>query len=696
MTEQVTETAAVTAPRTFAEAQDVLAASLPGYTRRAHQMALAGEIEAVIGEQDRRLDQRALGEPFEGHRHMLAQAGTGTGKSLAVLIAHLLAGHRTVVATATKALQSQYATKDLPFLEEHLGLPFTWAVIKGRSNYPCLLQMEQVTSPTAAQARVIERVKELSTPEAVREMLVTDREDFPSLPDEEWRPFSISSDECPGKKNCPFGETCLAERAKARAQDADVVITNTAYLIQDLVLRARSDDNVQLLGEISRVVVDEGHTLPEVVRGALEDMIGQGSMVKLARDMGAYMQREELAHELALDIELAAGSLWDHLTVTYRAWVRDKNLGRADPMALPKETVNGEFGPYLAALYVAIEEARAEVNSKRPFEERQKTAKTRLLRRSATVLERIMNYTTSPEGETVRWAELDVSMFRGERRERVKLCSSPVNVGPFLRKLLWEKVPTVLMSATLATGKSFAFMEETLGLGKGEARTFDAGSPFDYPRQAVLFTPDKGRPEPLQKTMVAWRAYAQGATKYLVTASGGGALLLFTSRNAMNEAYEVLADDFRDLGLTVMKQGDSTPGELVRLMKEDGHAVLFALRTFFEGVDIQGSALRLVVLDKLPFTPPTDLVHKAREEALVRRYHSERAGFDHLAIPEMTLVLTQAFGRLIRHVDDRGVVAILDPRLNSKGYGRRIMEALPPAARTTDPRVAAEFLSRSR
>jgi ATP-dependent DNA helicase DinG len=685
---EVAEPTAATAPTTFAEAQEVLAANLPGYTRRTHQMALAAEIETVLAG-DWQEDPAKLS-------HGLAQAGTGTGKSLAALITHILSGHRTVVATATKALQSQYSTKDLPFLEQYLGVPFTWAVIKGRSNYPCLLQMEQINAPTPGQAKVIERVKELSTPEAAREMLVTDREDFPFLPDEEWRPFSISSDECPGKKNCPFGETCLAERAKAKAQEASVVVTNTAYLLQDLVLRNRSDDNVQLLGEIGRIVIDEAHTLPEVARGALEDMIGQGSVVKLARDMGAYMKREELDHKITLEVEQAADALWGHVTVAYRTWVKEKNQGAADPMPLPQKVLIEDLGPYFVALFGALQRSQDEIKSKRPFEERAKTAKTRLLRRVGNMLERIMNYTTSPEGEVVRWAELEVSNFRGQRHERVKLCSSPVDVGPFLRKLLWGKIGTVLMSATLATGKSFGFMMETVGLEKDEARTYDAGSPFDYLRQAVLFTPEKDKPDPTQKTVVAWRAYAQGATKYLVTESGGGALLLFTSRTAMNAAYEALADDFRDLGLTVMRQGDSTPGELVRVMKEDGHAVLFALRTFFEGVDIQGTALRLVVIDKLPFTPPTDLVHKAREEALIRRYRKERAGFDYLAVPEMTLVLTQAFGRLIRHVEDRGVVAILDPRLNSKGYGRRIMDALPPARRTTDPRVAAEFLRQSR
>lgn len=692
----MTETAeAVTAaPRTFAEAQEVLAASLPGYTRRAHQMALAAEFEAVIAGD-------YLSEKGDGTvslSHGLAQAGTGTGKSLAALITHILSGHRTVVATATKALQNQYAGKDLPFLEQHLGVPFTWAVIKGRSNYPCHAQVEQVTSPTPAQAKVISRVKELSTPDAVRDLLVTDREDFPFLPDEEWRPFSISSEECPGKKNCPFGEVCFAERAKAKAQTADVVVTNTAYLLQDLILRTTSDDNVQLLGEIGRVVVDEGHTLPETARGALEDTIGQGSLVKLARDMGAYMHREDLDRKLALTVEQAAASLWDHLTVTYRTWVQEKNRGAADPMALSEKMLLEDLGPYLADLSDAVRAARDEIASKRPVEERQKLAKTRLLRRTANMVERINSYVWAAQSETVRWAELEVKTFRGERRERVLLCSAPVDVGPFLRKMLWDKIPAIVMSATLATGRdqSFAFMEETLGLARGEARTFDAGTPFDYPRQAVLFTPDKDKPEPVYKTMPAWRAYSQGAVRFLVTQSGGGALLLFTSRSAMNEAYQVLAGDFRDQGLTVLKQGDSVPGELVRIMKEDGNAVLFALRTFFEGVDIAGSALRLVIIDKLPFTPPTDLVHKAREEKMARRYHSERAGFDHLSVPEMTLVLTQAFGRLIRSTTDRGVIAILDPRLNGKAYGRRILEALPPAVRTSDPQAAAKFLHGSR
>ena len=686
---EITGPAQATAPLTFAGAQEVLAANLDKYERRTHQEALAAMMEDVL----------------LGGGHGIAQAGTGTGKSLAALITHILAGqrlkeqglpHRTVVATATKALQGQYSSKDLPWLEANLGIPFTSAVLKGRSNYPCHLKIEELGEPNAAQRQVIAKVQEISTPEAVKALTVVDRESFPAITSADWSAFSMSADECPGKKDCPFGDVCITERAKAQAASADVVVTNTSYLLQDLILRERSEGNVQLLGDIGRIVVDEAHTLAEVARGALEDTIGQGSLAKLARGMGAYMQREKLDHSLAGQVERLAGSLWEHLEYVYRAWMREKNYGSADPMALSEHALMMDFGSYFINLIDAVSRAREEIASKRASDDRQRLARTRMLRRSAGMLDRLMAYAGSPEGATVRWAEMEVKMFRGQRHERVLLCSSPVDVGPFLRELLWEKIPTILMSATLAVRDSFEFTENNVGLRPKEAVTYSAGSPFNYPRQAVLFTPDKDRPEPVQKTVTAWKNYAQGVTRQLVRASGGGALLLFTSRTAMNEAYAALAGDFRDDDLTVLKQDDSTPGELVRVMKEDGHAVLFALKTFFEGVDIPGSALRLVVLDKLPFVPPTDLVHKAREEAVARRFGTQRAGFDHLSVPEMILTLIQAFGRLIRSTEDRGVVAILDSRLNSKGYGRKIMEALPPARRTSDIRVAADFLATCR
>lgn len=664
---------------TFAEAQEVLARRLPGYTRREHQMRLAEVIEKSI----------------EENRPLLAQAGTGTGKSLALLIPAILAGGRTVVATFNKALQSQYALKDLPFLKEHLGTDFEWAVLKGRANYPCLARAQEIASPTPRQSEVLTRIGELVTPQAIADLEITDREDFPLLPDEEWRPFSMSSSECPGKKACPFGAQCIAERAKEKAAAADVVITNTAFLVQDLIIRNQTDESFSLLGEIDRLIVDEAHTLPDVATSALEDTMGERTFEVLARDMGAYLYNSGADETISYAIEEQAKGLWAQLSLRYSDFAA-RAKGKTDPMPLHQAVLIGELGPHFIGLFRAIETARNAIKATPvPEDNFEYNLRNRLLRRSASQMDRIEAITTDPDEKTIRWAELESKVIRGERRERLYLRSAPVSVGPFLRAALWNRVPAILASATLAPGGSFAYLSESLGLRKDEAMTFDAGTPFDYKSQAMLYVPGKDAPEPSGKNVPAWRVYAQEVTHRLVSRSAGGALLLFTSRSAMNESYDALAGRLRMQGLTVLRQGDAPNPELIRAFKEDGNAVLFALRTFFEGVDIQGSALRLVVLDKLPFAVPTDLLYQARCELINRKYGDSRASFDRLTVPAMILVLLQGFGRLIRHRDDRGVVAILDNRLRTKGYGRKIMNALPPAAQTEDFEAAGTFLERS-
>lgn len=628
-------------------------------------------------------------------RAALFQAGTGTGKSLALLIPLILSGKRGVVATFNKALQSQYARIDLPFLEQYLGIDFKWAILKGRANYPCQARAREITSPTPGQQAVLARMSECSTREAVLEGRIIDREDFPALAEDDWKPFSMSAAECPGASSCPFAEQCFTERAKALAADADVVITNTAYLLQDLILRQATDGNVALLGDFEQLIVDEAHTLPDVATGALEDTMGQGTFAKLGRDMGAYLFREDGDEDVAMEIEQAASALWAQLSARYADFTA-RNHGKADPMPLTVNTLIGELGPYFTALYQAIETTREEIKAIPAIDDTGKIARARILRRSANQMERIIAYTTDPSEQTIRWAEQEESKFRGRTETRLYLRSAPVSVAPFLRSALWDVVPAILSSATLAAGTDFTYLADTLGLRRGEAMTFDAGSPFDYPKQVMLYVPDDKAPEPTPKNATAWRTYAQQVTHHLVTKSGGGALLLFTSRSAMNEAWNALAGRFRSEGLTVMRQGDAPNSELIRQLKETKTGVLFALRTFFEGVDIQGSSLRLVVLDKLPFAVPTDLVHQARCAEIERRYNDKWASFTRLVIPSMTLVLTQAFGRLIRHRDDQGVVAILDNRLLTKRYGKTILNALPPARRTSDLAQAVRFLEASR
>lgn len=687
------------APTSFEQSQSSLEASLPHYHRREHQILLAGQIEEAIATRT----------------HGLFQAGTGTGKSLALLIPAIIRAfqaaaddepYKVVVATFNKALQNQYVG-DLKFLAEHLFPGLLWAILKGRANYPCLAKIKDLHSEyvTPGQRQVLEVVAADVKADYDQARKVPDREDFPLLSDEEWRAFSMSTAECPGKKHCPFGDKCLAEKAKAQAAEAQVVITNTAYLLQDLILRSRTDDNVQLLGEFHQLIVDEAHTLPDVATGALEDTIGEGSFRVLARDMGAYLMAQGGDRQYAEGIETAAFDLWEQIVRKYDMWAILDKSGKNNPMPLNYIDVlhPEQLGPYFIALYNAIDAAREAMKDTRTFDDNVKLARSKLLSRSANMMDRIHAYTFEEDlnvPQTVRWIERETKKFRGVAEERTYLRSAPLSVAPFLRRAMWDVVPTIMSSATLVGGTrriggqrvaDFGYLAKTLGLTPGEVMTYDAGSPFDYPRQALLFTPAKEMPSPLKQTEREWKGYAQAVMHRLVTNSGGGALLLFTSRKAMEEAWDALAGQFTRAGMTVLKQGQWPSPELIRRMKEDGNAVLFALRTFFEGVDIQGDALRLVVLDKLPFAAP-DQVYDARCEAVNKQFGNHMASFDRITIPMMIMILNQAFGRLIRHINDKGAVAILDSRLNSKSYGRTIMEALPPARRTTEIEEASAFL----
>lgn len=678
MTATVPETATenITAGEllTFADAETLLAASLPGYMRRPHQQALARAIET-------RLAAGGI---------LLAEAGTGTGKSLAALITAILTGKRTIVATATKALQRQYADKDLPFLTEFLGVPFSWAVIMGRSNYLCPQRMSQLAAPTPLQAEIIGMAEECAGDTDV----ILSREELPVITDAEWRDLSMSSNECPGAKQCPFAEKglCHAERAKEKAAAANVVITNLAYFAVDRRLLQDTAGGFELLGPIDQLIVDEAHNLDDAITSALSDHISLGTFLRLAGDTSAFL-RETDGHEgTAMELGRAANALWDTMAVKFRAWQEQARKARSDSEKMPL-TEDARFrllGDHFAWLASILQDLRSAVASAQPSRPQHKAIKARLERRVQTMFTRLSDFVGDDDTVTVRWAE--------EEDRKLHLRSVPVSPAPFLRDQVWGQIPSVvLMSATLATGKAaggkgdFGYTIRTLGLRDSNPAVFESGTPFDYPRQAVLYVPERTVPAPAGKDMGAWRVYAQQATYNLVQASGGGAMLLFTSRANMEDAWKRLRFQFEDLGLQVMKQGDAPTGELIRRFRQDGNAVLFGLKTFFEGVDIQGEALRLVIIDKLPFPVPTDLQFAARCGA-VNRAAGRDVSFNQLSMPMMTLPLIQAAGRLLRHASDRGVIAILDPRLTAKGYGATILNSLPPARVTTDWQEAAAFL----
>ena len=671
-------TTQATAISSFEDAQEVLARTLPGYTRRQHQIELGNVIEQAMA----------------GLRVALTQAGCGTGKSLALLISALinrqLHDTRMVVATATKALQEQYRGKDLPFLQANLGIEFTYAIIKGRSNYPCLAKIADTEHPTPSQAQIIDLVATQGETE------VLDRDMLPALTDREWSGLAMSAAECPGAKACPFAEKCHSERAKAQAAEADVVVTNVAYLLQDLAIRRQTAGMVTLLGDYDLLGIDEAHNLADQATGALSDTFSYRAFVALATALESFLGQNNGDIQAVLPILDHAQELGDKVDRMYATHV-EKNKGKTDPLPLRQLTIIRDLGDEFGDLSVTLRRVREDIKEVYidPDDVRGRSAKARALRKVDNWISRIKSFTLNDDDTTVRWIEQEETEFRGRKETRRNLCSAPIEVGPFLRAAIWDTTPAILMSATLTSGKGdFSYIEHRLGLEQGEAVTFDAGSPFDYRRQALLFVPDKDQPAPAGATTQAWRTWAQVVTEKLVTEAGGGALLLFTSRSAMNDSHRRLENIFQSQGLTVLKQGDMMTRQLIEEFKR-GNAVLFGLRTFFEGIDIPGDALRLVVMDKLPFAVPTDVLKQAQNEKWDRHHHTSGPvprSFGDLTVPAMALVLTQGFGRLIRTQTDKGVIAILDSRLSSKSYGKRILASLPPARQTTEIREAVEFL----
>lgn len=677
----MTATQDTTAPRTFEDAQVMLAASLPGYTKRPHQMRLGAAIEQAIADD----------------RPIMAQAGCGIGKSFAGLIPAILSGRRVIVATATKALQDQYEG-DLKFLQEHLGVDFKWAVIKGRSNYPCMAKIADIKMPTRGQDEII---RELLSADArwTEELYVADREKLPLVTSGEWAAMSMGSGECPGKRECPLGEKglCWAERAKDKANAAQVVITNMAYLMVDMKLREVTGGTVSLLGDYDLLLADEAHNLPEAVTSALSDSMGLSALERIATDAAGYLQLMERHMGLADDVARASVALWQELEAGYRQFKGSKKFD--EPMPLGQAMIVRQWQDQFVSLSDALSALGAEVDRTRPDEPKTKIAKARLLRRLGDWAGRLMAVIMDSDADTCRWLEMEEFSARSGKIQRLMLHTAPINIGPWMRENVWERtdrdgdpepLTVILMSATLAAGKNFGYLGTMLGLLPGEPVLFDAGSPFDFATQARLFIPTKDDPAPNGQTTQEWKTWAREVTRHMVLEAGGGALLLFTSRTAMNESYRLLGPAFEAAGLRVLVQNGEMPNsQMLKIFKEDEDSVLFGLKTFMEGVDVKGRSLRLVVLDKLPFAVPTDVLYQARCSAIDRR---GGRSFNEMTVPQMTLVLTQAAGRLIRHRDDRGVVAVLDSRLKGKGYGNQILTSLPPMPQLTDPRQAASFL----
>ncbi|MEO6126609.1 MAG: ATP-dependent DNA helicase [Ilumatobacteraceae bacterium] len=589
----------------------------------------------------------AVAHALDTGRHLVVAAGTGTGKSLGYLVPSVLADKRVVIATATKALQDQLANKDLPFLTEHLGKPFEWAVLKGRSNYICLQRVREVQQANAGQLELNEmaptvrlEVKRLS--EWAGSTTTGDQADLDWMPtDRAWQSVSVSSDECPGATRCPMGDACFAESARRRAAVADVIVVNT-YLYG---LHVASGG--VLLPEHDVVIIDEAHSLEDIMSDTVGIAIGAGRFVNL----GVTLKK-------ILDDPAIIGAVIDSGTL-----LRDSIspvLGQRLPHPLP-DLIN-------EALILGrqhIDDAQAALRAIDTSVEDAKQRKLRAQQQATRLIDDIDRAISAGEGFVT---------FVSGKPDIPRLEIAPLDVGPTLRTGIWNEHTAVLTSATIPSS-----LIQRVGLPADKVDSLDVGSPFDYEHNAMLYCalhlPDPRSPQ--------FAAGVHDELVALIKAAGGRTLALFTSYKAMEAAAAAMKGRVPN---TVMTQRDLPKTALVRKFADDESTCLFATSGFFQGVDIPGRTLSLVTIDRLPFPRPDDPLLSARRELLGGQ------AFTQIDVPRAATLLAQATGRLIRNATDRGVVAVFDPRLGKANYRWDIVKALPPMKRTRERSEVEAFL----
>jgi ATP-dependent DNA helicase DinG len=606
-----------------------LAAALPGFEPRAGQAALA----------------EAVSEALAGDEHLLAEAGTGTGKSLAYLLPALVSGKRVVVATATKALQEQLLTKDVPAAAAALGREVRVAVLKGRQNYLCRKSLGGVDRlgglfRTTEDAFDYERLSPWIETTETGDRAELSFEPSASL----WAEVSVGADRCAGRR-CPYVGSCYAEAARERAGRAELVIANHALYFADLALRARND-GAGVLPDHDAVVFDEAHRLEEAAASWFGGRVSLARLRQLERDVERYCREEDRRPPAGALAELdRAGS---ELIAAFDPGSGRRRLTVADVEEL--EDLGSALGAALGRLAAELQGAGEDADA--------------LGRRALAAAGDVEACLALDDPDQVSWAEPGA------------LAWAPVDVSQILREALWDQGPTaVLVSATLEP----RFLRGRLGLD--DARELVLPSPFDFREQALLYVPAR-MPEPRADGYYARLADEVVA---LCNLSRGRALVLTCSYRALDE----LVDRARGrLAYPVLVQGEAPRERLLESFRDDVDSVLFATATFWQGVDIQGESLSLLVVDKLPFSAPGDPLVEARCERIVRDGGDWFADY---ALPSAVLQLRQGFGRLIRGHADEGVVAILDPRLRTRAYGRRFLEALPPAPLVAERTAVADF-----
>jgi ATP-dependent DNA helicase DinG len=626
--------------------EGLIAKTHPEYEHRPGQIHMA---EAVL-------------RAFEQKHHLIVEAGTGTGKTLAYLVPAIAAacgsGARVVISTGTKNLQEQLMNKDIPFLQDVLPARFRAAVMKGRNNYACLYRIKRAESTP-----VLEGLEQIDQFDEVFHWITKtetgDRAELSSLPENLpfWRHIDARSDTCLGQK-CPDYDPCFITRMRQRAVDADVIVVNHHLFFADLALRNGAYGAV--LPDYAAVILDEAHQIEDVASEYFGVGVSNYQVDDLVRDVG-YLNIEDRESERELSricarVQRFADELW----VSFR-----EGRGLEGRFALaPQRRSSPEEDAQNNSRYPVLDNALHRLETALNILKDPPADAENILRRTRQLRFDLNFIVKAEDKQFVYWVE--------RRGRGVFLRASPIDVSGMLQDKLFEKVPTVVLtSATLSSAGNFRFIRERLGLDEGEEMI--AESIFDFHEQAVLYLPPQ-MPDPRSPQ---WgRAAAEEVIKIL-SATSGRAFVLCTSNAGMNEMFERVASQ---IDFPCFVQGSAAKGALLQKFRETPNAVLFATSSFWQGVDVRGEQLSCVIIDKLPFAVPSDPIIAARQ-----RHIEDQGGssFYEYSVPQAIISLKQGLGRLIRSTTDRGVLAVLDPRLRTKMYGQMFLKSLPPCRVTS-------------
>ncbi|MDJ0741160.1 MAG: ATP-dependent DNA helicase [Gammaproteobacteria bacterium] len=623
----------------------LLAKGLDGFAFRRQQLEMA----------------QAVADHLADGGRLVAEAGTGTGKTFAYLVPVLLSRQKVIISTGTRNLQDQLFLRDLPRLRDAMASPARVALLKGRANYLCRHRLDNALLDARGHSR--ERLRWLlMVRDWSGETRSGDISELADIPEDAsiWPAVTSTTDNCLGQE-CPAWGQCHLVEARRRAQEADVVVVNHHLLCADFALR--DDGFGELLPGADAYIIDEAHQLPEVASSFFGTTVSTRQLLELGRDtqteyhreagdMPALLERVDALAKAARELRLAFGQAQRR-----GAWLE---IERDDKVGAALDACRGR----LQQLHDQLQ----------ALEGRGKGLDA-CLARCAGLIGQLQGLIEPDEGsEDIRWFETHAQSLR--------LNSTPLDVADVFR-LHMERHPAtwVFTSATLAVGDSFAHFQQQLGLFDADCRIW--GSPFDYARQALWFVP-QGMPQPNDP---GYTEAVVGLAEPLLAASRGRAFLLFTSHRALRVAADLLAERTEH---RLLVQGSAPKAELLDRFVAEGDAVLLGTASFWEGVDVRGEALSLVIIDKLPFASPGDPVLQARLDAIRRRGGNP---FMQYQVPQAAIALKQGAGRLIRDVTDRGVLVMCDPRMLKKGYGQTFLDAMPGFARTRDLEQALAFFA---